>query len=300
MYEKSDPRAALTASAARDMRTATGLIAEEQQGHFYEAPPQISDAAGQTWMLRGHNFLTAVTEAAAGGVFARQGQIDEYCVLLPEARARITWRGETTEVPGFSIAFVPAGDSTVEMPEGGQLVRIFSTRSDDLARACANSDAYRRERAHIPEFQPWPDPVGGWKVRQYGLDVPPEAGRFGRIFRCTTLMVNVLDPYQGPRDTAKMSPHHHDDFEQGSLALRGEFTHFLRWNWTTDMADWRPDQAIEMKSPSILVIPPPVIHTTRATGPGENLLVDIFSPPRVDFSSQPGWVLNADDYPMPA
>ena len=298
MYDKSDPRASLAPAKTGSMLNQTGLVAEAQDARFYETAPQIDDATGKTWLHRGHNFLVAYTDAEPGAVLERTGQIDEYCVLFPKAGGSIEWNGETTEVSGFSIAFVPPGDSRVTA-EGGEIVRLFSTQNEALAEACGNARGYDTPRTHIPAFQPWPEPKGGWKVRHYSLDVAPEEGRFGRIFRCSTLMVNVLEPFDGPRDPSKMSPHHHDDFEQGSLALSGEFTHYLRWTWTSDMADWRDDQALEMGAPSMLVIPPPVIHTTRATGPGRNLLVDIFSPPRHDFSNKPGWVLNADDYPMP-
>ncbi|MCI4661675.1 MAG: hypothetical protein MRY63_07645 [Neomegalonema sp.] len=304
MYDKSDPRAALAQDApgkAVNMLAQTGLVAKAQEGHFDRTAPQIDDASGQTWLHRGHNFIVAYTQAKPGARLERPAQVDEYCVLLPEAGAQIACEGndEGASVPGYSIAFVPPGDSVVTMPEGGVVVRIFSSRNKDLAEACANARSYDEPRWHIPPFAPWPDPTDGWKLRVYSLDVPRQEGRFGRIFRCTTLMINVLEPFDGPRDPAKMSPHHHDDFEQGSLALAGAFTHYLRWPWTSDMADWREDQALAMGAPSLLVIPPPVIHTTRATGPGRNLLVDIFGPPRADFSLQPGWVLNAADYPMP-
>lgn len=298
MYDKSDPRAALAQKSATQ-GPKTGLIADQQAAYFYKESPQIDDENGKTWLVRGHNFVLAQSEAAAGACLARDDQPDEYAVLLPETAATIHWNGTETQVPANSIAFVPAGNSKITLANGGTVTRLFTTQSNDLAAQCSNADAYDTPRTHIPAFKAWPAPADGWKVRHYSLDVPPQEGRFGKIFRCSTVMVNVLDPFDGPRDPSKMSPHHHDDFEQCSLALTGEFTHYLRWPWTTDMADWRADMAVEMAAPSVLVIPPPVIHTTRATGDGSNQLVDIFCPPRVDFSEKPGWVLNAHDYPMP-
>ena len=83
------------------------------------------------------------------------------------------------------------------------------------------------------------------------------------------------------------------------IVIGGEYMHHLRWPWTANLADWREDQHELCGTPSVCVIPPKAIHTSAAVDPGVNLLIDIFSPPRRDFSEVEGWVLNADEYPMP-
>lgn len=298
MYDASDPRAAL---AAKPGAAAATQFAGAEYARFYESPPQIEDAAGRTWLARGQNFVLAYTEAAPGAVLAREAEIEESVALLPDAATSATIEAGTERVtsPGNAIVFVPPGPSRITLPQGGRIVRLFTTKAEDLAARCANAASYAAPHPNIPPFAPWPTPEGGCRLRAYSLDVAVEPGRFGRIFRGTTFMVNYLDPRHGPRDVAKLSPHHHDDFEQGSLALEGDFIHDLRWPWTTNMMQWREDEHARCAAPSLAVIPPPAIHTTRAIGPGLNQLVDIFCPPRMDFASEPGWVLNAADYPMP-
>jgi len=268
---------------------------------FYETAPQQDDANGRTWISRGQNFVVAYSEGRQGGVLARFDQPDEYAIIVPDAETRveITTAEGSTVVPGYSVAFVPPGRSSIRMLTGGTLVRLFTPKSKDMAEAASNAAAFNCPHPNVPPFQPWPDPPGGFRVRWYTLDVPEDPSRFGRIYRCTTFMINYLTPRVGPRARDKVSPHHHDDFEQCSLALTGAFTHHLRWPWTTNMNVWREDEHLYCESPSICVIPPPSIHTTTAEGDGVNQLVDIFAPPRMDFSMKPGWVLNEADYPMP-
>jgi hypothetical protein len=73
----------------------------------------------------------------------------------------------------------------------------------------------------------------------------------------------------------------------------------MRYPWTADMTSWRDDEHIEVGSPSLTVIPPKVIHTSRNTNADGAWLLDIFAPPRMDFSSKPGKVANENDYPLP-
>lgn len=297
MYAPGDPRASLPTAAARP---AVVSFKGAEYARFYASEPQETDGASRTWYARGQNLIVAYTYGKAGLELERTGQPDEYVILIParETRLSVTAGGETTTVEGNSIVVVPSGDSSVRLETDGVIVRLLTTQSDDLAARCANAGSYAQPDPNVAPFEPWPAARDGEKVRVYSLDVPDQPGRFGRIFRCSTIMVNWIKP-SPPRDATKMSPHHHDDFEQGSLALDGAFTHHLRWPWTTNLNAWREDEHALVRSPSLTVIPPPAIHTSRGMEAGLNQLVDIFSPPRVDFSKQ-GWVLNADEYPTPS
>lgn len=301
MYVATDPRSTLqpSVSAARPVVTA---FAGAEYARFYATPPTELVEGARTWIARGQNFALAYSDVESGAHFRRQGQSDEYMVLLPNEgiELSVTADGESVPVQGPALVIVPPGDSEIRVEAPGRMVRLFTTASGALEGKALNEASYAQPHPNIPPFVPWPEPVGGYRIRVYSLNVPAQEGRFGRIFRSTNLMVNVLDPRVGPRDPKALSPHHHDDFEQCSLVLDGHYVHHIRWPWISDSTRWRQDDHEECGAPSVTVIPPPAVHTSHAIGEGLNQMVDIFCPPRVDFSQKAGWVLNADDYPLPA
>jgi hypothetical protein len=195
---------------------------------------------------------------------------------------------------------MPPGDGSITVDRDTELVRFFSTQSPDLCERCDNAASYRERDPNVAPFMPWPDPPGGHRARVYSLDdVPESPTRFGRLFRCSTFMINVFYEVHGPRDPSKLSPHAHDDFEQLSFQLAGDYVHHIRAPWVPDRNAWRDDEHRHCTSPSLTIIPPPSVHTSEAIGDDVHLLIDVFAPPRADFSAQPGWVLNADEYPAP-
>jgi hypothetical protein len=297
MSKDVDPRAQLATYA----KSKSEGNAPAEMAKFYETDPQDDDRGTKSWYVRGQNFVVVMTEAAPGAVLSRKDHVDEYVLLLERegTSAEVTWNGEQKSIPGHSLVMIPPGNSSIVLPKGGRVTRLFTSKSDDLVAKCPNRSSYLTPKPNNAPYAAWPEPIGGWKIRSYSLDVQIPRGGFAKMYRCTSFMVNVFRVLTGPRDTTKMSPHSHDDFEQCSLALRGEYVHSLRWPWAANMSEWREDEHIACSSPSVCVIPAATIHSSRWTAQGENHLVDIFCPPRVDFSKVEGWVLNADEYPMP-
>jgi hypothetical protein len=269
----------------------------------YAEPPQKTEADGtRHWITRAANFVTVVSQVVEGAVLERENG-DEYMVLLPpKTEAVIEADGQRVESKVNSLTIVPPGESRVTVRKAGTVVRVFSNKASDLVVAAKNAAFYADGAPEVTPIAPWPDPVGGFRLRHYDLNAiasPDPSPLKMRVFRSTNLMINIFMPWNTRRDERKLSPHSHEDFEQMSLGLKGSFVHHLRYPWTPDKTRWRDDEHELYDSPSILVIPARVIHTTQDVGQGSTWLVDIFAPPRMDFSSKPGFVLNAAEYPLP-
>jgi hypothetical protein len=268
----------------------------------YAEPPQKTEGGTRHWVTRAANFVTVVSEAASGAVLKRDNP-DEYMVLLPPGtEAVVNVNGERVESKGESLVILPPGESAITVRKAGTVVRIFSSKASDLMAAAKNAATYGDGAPEVTPVTPWPDPVGGFRLRHYDLSriaSPDPSPLKMRVFRSTNLMINIFIPWTTRRDERKLSPHSHEDFEQMSLALKGKFVHHLRYPWSPDKTRWREDEHEHYDSPSVLVIPARVIHTTQDVGEGTAWLIDIFAPPRLDFSSKPGFVLNAAEYPMP-
>ena len=300
-FDPRDPRSGLASLAPPAGAPPHAVSAPAEYVKFYDLSPLEGAGGERTWYARGQNLVVGYTTADAGAALSRADQPDEYMLLLLDAALRvvITTPSERVQVDGSSLVIIPPGQSSVAVTSGGRLARVFSARSTDLTDKCSNAASYETPHQGVAAFEPWADPPAGYRIRSYSIDVPTEPGRFGRIWRSTNLMVNWFQAVAGPRDVTRMSPHAHPHFEQCSLVVAGEYVHHIRWPWTTNLHDWRQDDHELCGSPSVTVIPPTSIHTSQAIGQGTNHLIDIFAPPRVDFAEKPGWVLNAEDYPMP-
>jgi hypothetical protein len=271
---------------------------------FDKAPPQIAEPKAKSWITRGGNFAVVVSEVEAGAVFTRASDPEEHMVIVPPGGASLTISagGKTVEAEADSLTIVPPGASTITARSKGLYAQIFSKASKDIMAQAANAATYSDEAPELAPPTLWPAPRDGYRLRHYPLGpyLKADGERIQpRLFRSTNMMVNLFAPFKTRRETTSLSPHWHDDFEQASLTLNGRWVHHMRYNWGPDLASWIPDDHEEMGTPSIIIIPATVVHTSRDVGKDDASLYDIFCPPRMDFARKKGFVINEDEYPMP-
>jgi hypothetical protein len=174
-------------------------------------------------------------------------------VFLVDVGATIQAGSERIAAQAASLTIVPPGASSVTATGDGQIVRVFTALSTDLLALASNAAVYANGAPDVAPLVPWPEPPAGYQLRHYVLDEYTKPGTNMRIFRSRSLMLNIMTPRMVARDVSKLSPHSHVDFEQGSLAVTGNWVHHLRYPWTADLNDWKADEHVEMGNPSLLV-----------------------------------------------
>lgn len=247
-------------------------------------------------VARGQNFYVQWLEGETPEFEATSAH--EMLVLLPEDGAEIAiGDGPAQRVPGRSVCVLPAGRARVSPAPGARAVLIASSRPDLPAEAACNAADYAVPDARIVGSDSgYRRTRGAGELQVIGIDAitPPADKPRLKMLQTDTLSINWVE-YQDARDRSKLSPHSHANFEQGSLAIEGDFIHHLRVQWGPDANAWREDEHLAAGPASMIAIPVQLIHTTEGVGSGRHLLIDVFSPPREDFIGK-GWVANAADY----
>jgi quercetin dioxygenase-like cupin family protein len=269
---------------------------EPSIGAWYQETPQQEGAGWRRWITRAANFAIVYTEGTAGAAL-QDRFADEHFAFALTGGVGVTAGADRVTLGEEDLAVVPPGECTLHFERAGILVQVV-TAEESLVAAAPNGATYADGAKEVARAEPWPEPVAGYRLRTYSTRAGYARGGMVHAYRTRKLMIVPYERFLVPRDETQLTPHAHADFEQASVALEGKWLHHLRVPWTANRLHWRPDRTIEIDSPSVTIIPAGVIHTSQGIA-GEGMrLIDVFSPPRADFS-QRGWVDNAADYPMP-
>lgn len=263
---------------------------------FWQDPPdEKGEGDANIWYHRTQNTITVYMEGPKGARYVRESNPDENFVWALFNPLKVTAGSETIDVPTGSVVIVPPGNSTIELAADGSAWIGYTGNASDLFERCPNKDEYDPPLLNVAPITPWPEPVGGYKLRLYDLNATK-----GHCYVHRTAMTNFGWPIgTNPRDSKALSPHTHDDFEQVSMIHSGVQIHHVRRAWSRNGNEWTPDEHFTITAPGVAISKPPDQHTTQAVSRNIPVgLIDYFSPVRWDFSNVEGMVVNRDEYPM--
>lgn len=260
-----------------------------------QAPAHPLEQDATLRRARGQNFVVDWIEGGAGTSFASRSSCETMLIAAESGGAVLRHNGSEVTMPGRTIAILPAGETVIDF--GGEATLIHLSGASALADGMdpANAADYASPDAAVAEpGKPSTALVPGIRLHSIdALKAPADKPRL-KMLRSADISINWVE-YHGLRDHTALSPHDHADFEQGSLAICGNFLHHLRVPWGPDATQWQDDRHIEAPPASLMVIPPRVIHTTEGLGDGHHILLDVFCPPRTDFLAK-GWISNDTEY----
>lgn len=248
---------------------------------------------------RAQNFSVESIETEKDGLSVSHASEFESFVLFPFVGATISTAHGHAKALANSAVILPIGQAELRLDAPGTCYVLTPLDAEGDEHAL-NRAIYARRNSAVAPIGPLHRRLNDDRsVRVYEIDkVQASAARPRlKMLQSTALSINWIE-YTGPRDRTTLSPHSHTDFEQGSLAIRGDFIHHLRAEWGSNADEWLNDSHLPAPSPSLMVIPPTIIHTTEGVGPGKHLLIDVFCPPRRDFIES-GWVANSSEYEAP-
>ena len=247
--------------------------------------------------VRAQNFYVEWLAVGAGAPALKLSSLDEIMLLTFDAGAKIARAGDVTLIGQRTLAVLPPGACEITLEAGAAC--ILSTR-ELAAVPPLNAASYAAPDKRVsPVGRAWARTGDAEQIQVFDIDrvrAPADNPRL-KMFQSATMSINWVY-YEGPRDRTRLSPHAHADLEQASLAVAGSFVHHTRVAWGSNANEWSDDRHLSAGSPSVVVIPPEIIHTTEGVGPGHHLLIDIFAPPRRDFIAR-NWVLNSQEYADP-
>lgn len=258
--------------------------------YFSQSGQSAGAARGQNFTV--HRFAHAAEQAH------RLTSGDETLLIFPDEGGELSTASGKYPIPARALVIVTPGQIDIRLDGPGSAYALTTAATVPSPAQAINAAVYQQPDPRVTPLDPALRQAAPAReaVRIYEIDkIPfPVGNPRLKLLRTATMSINWVE-YDGPRNRAQLSPHAHTDFEQGSLAIAGNFIHHIRTPWKADANQWREDQHIEAAADSVLVIPPELIHTTEGVGPGRHVLIDIFAPPREDFIAK-GWVHNADEY----
>jgi len=263
--------------------------------HFSSEENQSSFASGQ-------NFSVECLRSDVSSSHKIEST-HESILVVPDVAITLVFKDGTIEIPQRALVILPKGLYEISFDAKGRVFALTTGRVD-LKQSHAQSQNDSEHAQSDPRVKPIGHPFGQSENGENGIriyavdDIPHPVGNPRlKFFQTSTMSINWVE-YHGSRDRTKLSPHSHEDFEQGSLAISGDFIHHLRTPWGPNADDWRDDKHMAAPPDSLLVTPPEIIHTTEGIGDGHSILIDVFAPPRRDFIAK-GWMHNAADYVDP-